>query len=178
MWVGREFSEDDNETLKIIQHDVYSTSPIASKCIDVFVRSCETISQFDILYDKMRELKSFDHRTLQEAHDHIAAYFRFSCKELHLPLIKDEEKYTHMLRQKWQGFYDRETSEIANVPCINQSVILILAHQNKDIGMYAETVLSYHLNGRYGKAFQEQCKRFRDFGAGALPKRNDWPYDL
>lgn len=178
MWVGSEFNGDDNKALMHIQHDVYSTSPIASKCIDIFIRSCEILSRFDELYEMMRKLVSYDHRTLQQAHDQIAAYFRFSFRELHLPLINHEEEYKRILLLRWQNFYDKESSEIAEVPCINQAVIQILAHQNKDVGMYAETVLSYHLNNRYGEAFREQCKRFRDFGLGALPKRGDWPYEL
>lgn len=178
MWVGREFLGDDNEALKIIQHNAYTTSPIASKCINIYVRSCEMTSQKNALYEQMRDLKTYDHRTLQEAHDQIAAYFRFLHGELHLPLISSEEEYKLKLEARWKGFYDVETSELAATPSINQTVIQILAHQNKEIGMYAETVLSYHLNNRYGQAFRSQCKRFRDFEAGALPKRSDWPYEL
>jgi hypothetical protein len=178
MWVGREFDGDDNKTLKDIQFKMYNPVKMARKCRDVYMRSCEILSLTDVLYQKISGLTEIDHRTLQTAHDQIAAFFRFSFRELYMPLIECNSEYRNMLTEKWQTFYENETSEIADVPKINQTVIQILAHQNQEIGTYAETVLSYHLNNRYGDNFREHCKQFRNFGSAALPKHKDWPYDL
>ena len=75
MWVGHEFAGDDNQTLKDVQFRLYSETLLRlfSGPRDRYLAASRLIQVDTELAVRVRAMDGFDHRTLQDAHDLIAA---------------------------------------------------------------------------------------------------------
>jgi len=78
------FTNDNNEAIKNLQHEMYeySVDTIFTTVRRLFGTSDDTA--FDYTFDeiiKLKEIDGFDHRLLQGAHDAIAAIFRYKVQE-------------------------------------------------------------------------------------------------
>jgi hypothetical protein len=171
MYVFPEFDGDDNKLLMDIQHETYHSGRIAGKCQDQYIHACDLLYLHGDPYKTIKELRSIDHRILQDAHDQIAAFFRFSSKELYKPLLDNDDEYKQILKQLWLDFYEKEITEIAAIPAINQTVIRIITNPNSNTGMYGESLLAHHLNKRYGEEFCSACKRFSNKAVEAAARK-------
>jgi len=84
MIVGTSFKNDNNETLKNMQHEMYDYS---ISTIFLTVKHIYTGKSYSILYltedeiEKYRNIENCDHRLLQGTHDIIADVFRYKAQE-------------------------------------------------------------------------------------------------
>jgi hypothetical protein len=80
MWLGTEFPGDTNKLLKWVQHDLYwgMVVRLYTPPRDRYLDACRLIQTNTDLAIRLRSMECFDHRTLQDIHDLIAAWFRFT----------------------------------------------------------------------------------------------------
>ena len=77
MIVGTFFNGDDDNILARAQHDIYGDA------LGILISSCNRFTRFSkaVLNDTGHvdwgQIESFDHRTLQRAHDLLAAAWRY-----------------------------------------------------------------------------------------------------
>ena len=78
MIVGRCFHGDDGNDVMWLQHDVYNEAlGIISGICQEYTNLAHRILDADP--PRLETITSYDHRTLQRAHDTIAAAWRYRC---------------------------------------------------------------------------------------------------
>jgi hypothetical protein len=105
MWVGTEFSGDTNQTLKDVQFRLYGEMLLRlySRPRDPYLDACRLIQVKTDLATRLRSMDGFDHRTLQDIHDIIAAWFRFSQDDGgQLRLGESGETYEARITTEWR----------------------------------------------------------------------------
>lgn len=93
------------------------------------------------------QVETFDHRTLELAHDLIAAAWRFKndSRQESLPFPEAIPPPEAL----WLKWLQAETSAWIGAPKLVRSVQLILTNQNKPIGYLAESHLSLGIMDRF-----------------------------
>lgn len=71
---------------------------------DRYLAVCRLVEIETALTNRLRSMKFFDHRTLQDTHDLIAAWFRFSDDGGQLRLGETEAAYRNRLAAEWRTF--------------------------------------------------------------------------
>jgi len=96
--------------------------------------------------------KTFDHRVLQSAHDHLAAYYRFfkdDGGQIPLPFDGDVP-YDILLHDCWTDYFSKELRRlIADDDAVTIAIITAVAYENTEPGYAAETHLLTLLRERY-----------------------------
>ena len=117
MWVGTEFPRDTNKALKDVQSRLYGEMLLRlySRPRDRYLTSCRLVQIDTDLANRLRSMDGFAHRTLQDIHDLIAAWFRFSRDDGgQLRLCETDEAYQDRLAAEWRTFFERKSA--ASVP--------------------------------------------------------------
>jgi len=95
-------------------------------------------------------MDSFDHRTLQDIHDLIAAWFRFSQDDGgQLRLGETDEGYQDRLADEWRTFFEEEVGRLTSDDEFVRAVLVAAAFGNTDRGYAAEAQLREFLKERY-----------------------------
>ena len=133
-----------------IQQDVFS------EALGIITGTCLEVTNFAhrILdrWEGWESVERFDHRTLQMAHDKIAAAWRFQC----LPSLRQME-LTHVQESKdkpdfakhWLDWLREEIQSWKHNPYLIRLVVEILKNQNQPVGYRAEANLNWELIDRY-----------------------------
>jgi hypothetical protein len=152
MLVTRKFDGDNDEALKWQQHDCYGEASgiIAGGCLRHYESALRVTGQYTTGIAKQLEAlrQSFDHRTLQDAHDFLAAWWRWRHHR-HEPYLAGMEPATV---QGWLMWLRHEAGGWpAHAPDVVLQVAWVLLHQNTDKGYLAEdglqSALRLHYNG-------------------------------
>lgn len=152
MIVCRPFLGEDDTAIAWKQHDVYR------EALRVIVRGCNKLTRFakalldDTSHPKWGEVGSYDHRTLQSAHDLLAAAWRFrtDMRQLELGLERALEPLKPRTPEEvWLIWLNREVQTWVDAPELVRDVQLILNHQNEPKGDIAEARLCLALLGRF-----------------------------
>ncbi len=152
MWVGTEFPSDTNATLKDVQFRLYPEMLLRlySRPRDRYLDACRLVQAETELASRLRSMDSFDHRTLQDVHDLIAAWFRFSQDDGgQLRLGETEETYRARLATEWRDFFEREITRLSADDEFARAVLTAAAFGNSDRGYAAEDQLREVLKERY-----------------------------
>jgi hypothetical protein len=175
MIVGDRFEGDNNDVLKWVQHDLYWTLlPMLFLYMKNRYLWATSYTGVDTdLSKKIIEIDRFDHRVLQDAHDKIAAFFRYEfpdklsqmvipgtipdCKELNL-----EETLKECYRREWTKYWYKEIRKLSNEPIIARAIITAVSYQNTDEGYEAEDLLLELLHDRYGKTWDMSVHSIRE----------------
>ena len=164
MIISTYFSGDNDEQTQLLQHDVYHDA------LRIIVRNCEGQARLAhmVLYDDWGERwnpsRGYDHRTLQTAHDFLAATWRFRhaswIGQYRLPLdslwdeeppdfaahwlewLENEVKSWNEISSWFSGSDDRNARLI-------RLVVRILENQNIPVGYRAEKKLAWELINRF-----------------------------
>ena len=155
MWVCSWFDGDENEPLMWVQHDLYGdmlgywvqeTLAFYEQSLYVWVRP----EAFFVVRESLKKHPFFDHRCLQNAHDMVAAFFRYAFAT-HEPLasLPPDAKPAMHWGALWQAYYECECSSLARVQPIVDAILTILAHQNTPEGYAAEDTVASLLRERY-----------------------------
>ncbi len=142
------------------------------------------------LYRKVKEKHRFDHRVLQEAHDKIAAYYRYlypdKMGQLILPFVAPDYEHLSLdafldeiYKREWSSFWYRKVKRLSEEPITVRAILTAVAYQNTDDGYEAEELLLEILHDCYGKSwdtavsFSRKYKREGSFESLCLPPELD-----
>ena len=149
MLVGTLFVGDNDSEVALKQHDVYF------EALGIIVSTCNRFARFAIavLDDSEHEIwgqvESFDHRTLQGAHDLLAAAWRFSNKGRQDLLPFSGAARTVTPEKHWLDWLRTETASWIHCPQMVRLVQLILANQNNPTGYASEASLALLIMDRF-----------------------------
>jgi hypothetical protein len=146
MIIGNFFDGDEHESLKIVQQEVYHQS------IGLMIQLCNRSSKHvvpppDLPYrESWGFIDSCDHRTIQLAHDLLAAAYRF--KHVFRP---DELKsiYGKYHDQRWRNWLFSELLSWKKSPRLIEEFLIIMNNQNEPNGCQAEARLCFEILERF-----------------------------
>jgi len=117
---------------------------------DRYLDACRLVKIDTDLSTRLRSMDGFDHRTLQEIHDLVAAWFRFSQDDGgQLRLCETEEAYQDRLAAEWRTFFEEEVGRLSSDDEFARDVLVAAAFGNTDRGYAAEAQLREILKERY-----------------------------
>lgn len=145
MWVVPRFDGDVDMELAKKQHEVYG------QALGIIVRQCNLYAEFarslldDDDHPEWGTVESFDHRTLQGAHDLLAAAWRFrnAFRQSELPFVNKNS--LDEAQKLWLDGLRNEVDRWINYPERVRWVQLILTNQNKPLGYIAEAQLALNI---------------------------------
>lgn len=158
MIVASRFDGDDNQELMLAQHDVYGASLniIVQECLHIRQQSLAVLKiDNDPLFKENVWDVTYDHRNLQDAHDHLAAYWR-RRSGLSMPQLPFEGSLSKDIGA-WQGWL---LNEVRSWFYSNPNLILIVtrilaAQQNQKIAQSLEALLLDVLQKTYDLAEED-----------------------
>ncbi len=151
MLVASIFKGDEDMEVAWLQHGVYY------EAWDLIQRKCQALARFAHSYsggdpEECEYVTEFDHRTLQHAHDIIAAVWRSE----RLPSVKQLKMHTggHNATDPdfvgdWLNWLESEVESWIESPTLVRLVIQILRNQNTHVGYKAERELERTLFWRF-----------------------------
>ena len=160
MIVGSCFRGDSDEEVMLLQHDVYY------QALGIISGTCQEHTNLahrilDDRWDEWEFVNRYDHRTLQRAHDTIAAAWRFRClpsvRQIKLPTDHEHEEVPDFVGH-WLDWLQAEVQSWKDTPYKIRLVIKILRNQNKPAGYRAEADLNWELIVRYDDVPWDQSR--------------------
>jgi len=150
MIVGKRFPGDENPILMGIQRDRSGQMIVHlfGFAKTRYFRAIQFVGVDTELAKKLRGKDSFDH--LQEAHDIIAANFRFRFDpggQMILPF--EDTSYEEYLKISWIKFFIEEAKELAEYDITAKMILTAVGYENTEIGLQAEKNLGIILQERY-----------------------------
>jgi len=149
---GTLFPWDTNEALIDIQSRLYSEMLLRlySHARDRYLDACRLIEVDTDLAIRVRSMDYFDHRTLQDVHDLIAAWFRFSQDDGgQLRLDETTEGCQERVGTEWRTFFEKEVSRLGSDDGFARAILIASAFGNTDRGYAAEAYLRETLKKQY-----------------------------
>lgn len=152
MIVGTFFDGDDDTEIAWKQHDVYG------EALGAIIQVSNRLTLFakSLLDDRCNAnwgtIGTCDHRTLQGAHDILAAAWRFQNDSRQLTLLlerRPEPVVSHTPENLWLWWLRDEIGKWVWQPALVRNVQLILANQNQPIGYAAESRLCLALMDKF-----------------------------
>ena len=149
MIVGSFYAGDDLE-LALRQHDVYS------EALGILVGRCNRLTRMaiailqDTEHAEWGRVERFDHRTMQVAHDLLAAVWRFKVSPPQASLLEGRpvERAEHDMTH-WLDWLEAEVSSWIDESWMIRLVQVILTNQNQPIGYDAESSLASMIAARF-----------------------------
>ena len=128
-------------TLKRLQHDQYS-----SYVSELFLATKKKFIQADAILNanlkitaSPKLIEHFDHRVLQDAHDIIAATYRYRFDDgLQGDLFQSDEDPRKRYLAGWAEWFFAELETLVNYPDFVRSVVECVVFANTQIGRIAE----------------------------------------
>ena len=147
------FPGDSNDKLKWIQHELYGLSlkHLVNFAELRYLSAVRLVGVETELAKRLRSKDSFDHRVLQDAHDKIAAHYRYKHDSGgQMPLPMDGLSYEGRLKRDWLMFSLDEAKRLAGIDHIARAILTSVAYQNTPKGYQAEDDLMAALKEEYG----------------------------
>ena len=173
MWVGQNFAEDTNDTLKVVQHDLWfhrdgahleygshntsSCGFIFGYARDIYLQKWKAGPLFYPEIVGLKEKSSFDHRVLQYAHDLMAAYYRWLVRHEDVPaLANTPQLYRRYLLERWVHYIQLEMNDLADSSDdAIEAIVTAVVYENTEKGYKAEDKLCECLTQRYKGPFTD-----------------------
>lgn len=152
MIVGTYFDGDDDREVAWLQEAVYgdALARIVEECNDLASLARAILD--DVTYEEWGTVSRFDHRVLQDAHDLLAAVWRYRAPMRQLPLPFDDDTAADLstrVHRQWLAWLQVEVATWREAPTMVRQVQLALAHQNSGPGYEAEDRLRRLLRSRF-----------------------------
>ena len=152
MIICPKFDGDDWLELQRAQHDIYGEALwiLNSRCMRGYKSSVAMTHSFDDpIYDTLKEMPArIDHRTLQNAHDHLAAAWRKENRFVQPDLLIQQTMAE--LAGEWLIWLREEVDLwLGQDPLLVRLVCLVLVQQNVKGGYKAEEELLVALRHHY-----------------------------
>ncbi|WP_420722796.1 hypothetical protein [Hwanghaeella sp. LZ110] len=154
MIVGTYYEGDDDMEVAWKQHDVYDQG------VRTIIDSCNSLARFakmlldDKSHDEWGTIERIDHRTIQPAHDLLAAAWRFrhDLRQSELRLERQPDTLVPPTHENlWLRWLRAEIESWVWSPSLVRYVQLILTNQNQPIGYTAESKLALALIERFSE---------------------------
>lgn len=145
------FPGDDDERLMMLQFDAYSEAlwTIVNAARERFLDAEKVLRISPTMSPQVRALKSIDHRTVQDMHDLIAAWYRFQRRtERMFPLLGDD------LRRDWIQFVTTEARQLCSSAYFVTGVLDACVYSNTDCGYAGEKLAKRVQEERYSEMFR------------------------
>lgn len=152
MIIGYMFEGDNNETLKVIQSREYMNlvGGLLRASVEFHMNDYINIWQRPFFLQKIKNLKGFDHRVLQQSHDLIAASFRYLfVTRNEVNEYPSDLDYDYFLLEAWKSYFNLEIRNISRNREISTAIALAVYYQNTKSGYEAEDKLNSLLLERY-----------------------------
>ena len=148
MIVGLYFEGDDAE-VAWKQHDVYDAALaiIVSTCNLHTNRARSLLNSSD--HPEWGKIDRYDHRTLQLAHDLLAAVWRSRNSFRQTSLLAGDNRTLDEVKLLWLDWLRNEIAGWSTLPHLVRSVQLTLTNQNEQPGFEAETQLCIDIFDRF-----------------------------
>jgi len=169
------FQDDNNNTLMLIQYELYWTLLpfLYQHTKSRYLHAARYIGVSTELSKRILHIEKFDHRVLQDAHDKVAAYFRYQFPDklgqIIIPAaipdcvnLTPEEAVKEFLKREWCKFWYEEVRDLSMEPTIARATLTAIAYQNTEEGYEAEGLLLELLHDRYGKDWDYRAESARD----------------
>jgi hypothetical protein len=157
MIISSSFPGDNHDRLKGIQHDIYSqmVGRLWVQARDVYLNACSLVEVETELAVRVRAMHGFDHRTLQDAHDLIAAWYRFDKSDGgQLRFDGSFADYDTRAIREWRDYFEAEAGRLCAHHRFIRDVLNATAFGNTAHGYAAEESLRGFLKMRYGAMFR------------------------
>lgn len=152
MIVERVFENDENEYLKWVQHNIYDDLlwHLYQNAASHYLLDVQYIWVFPDFVPIIRQLKTFDHRVLQDGHDLIGAYYRFIlCPHQNSVGFPDGFNAKEYYQAAWKDYYLQEVRLLGDLETIAEAIVTAVAFENTDRGLESERRLRDLLLQRY-----------------------------
>lgn len=150
MIIAPKFDGDDDLTAMDMQHDCYG------QALGILIVQCNRLTRFarillsDEAFPNWGKIERCDHRTLQEAHDQLAAAWRFLARDGQASLPFDgSDPWPPPCQEDWLAWLTNEVLSWIEAPELVRAVQVILHNQNTDPGYEAEEDLTFRLFTRF-----------------------------
>lgn len=153
MIVGTSYPSDDNEQLKHVQHEMYwqLVPQLFATARAELLRADEILDTKVLIAEKVRSIKHLDHRVLQDAHDIMAAAFRYRYDDGgQLNLLETDAERDERYRAVWLEWFETELAALAKIPRFVRSTVQAVVLANTELGYVAERDVGELLVSRYG----------------------------
>ncbi len=138
------YKNDCNRLLKDVQHDEYPRSicGIFKSARDGLIRADAILGSNLLITEKARKVQTFDHRVLQDAHDIMAATFRYHHDDGgQLRLDEDPEHQRLRYLRTWTNWLNKQLEELVHYPQFVRSTVECIVFPNTVMGYMAENRL-------------------------------------
>lgn len=149
MLVSTVFPSDDNDALKWAQHDVYGAvlEYWFKECRRHYLQAEKLLGVRTALGNKIETLKGFDHRSVQPAHDLMAAYFRRDIYDVQANLLSPREELREFMSR--QSFVRGEVAALLEEPTFTLLLLEACTRRREPLGRGANVALADALRARY-----------------------------
>lgn len=162
MIVCEYFDGDNNETIKWVQHDIYSYMVyfLYKYSANRYLQDIKLAFVSPDFVPIIKNKKLFDHRVLQHHHDLIAANYRYflAPREEYNPCPSDFDLKS-FYKEAWKLYYLKEVDLLSEIDEISEQIVTAVAFENTDLGYAAEEKLTLLLLQRYVGLPQEKWRR-------------------
>ena len=156
MFIGSIFESDDDVNIMRIQHNSYGDALyiIQTGCMR-HIDMAKSMILHDSNRDNYKEWGHVpnytDHRTLQWAHDLLAAAWRYSLITEAIPLVFAPPGKIPYYNSYWLSWLRDEIDSWWRFPEMVRAVQIILLNQNMPFANHAEKVLAYWIVYKFDK---------------------------
>ena len=153
------FYGDDDTVLQKMQHDVYGDAlSILVGESNRYTRFAKAMLGDDASHECWGRIHKFDHRTLQGAHDLLAAVWRYKHDYILQKEIPDFQLHdSSRIELLWLNWLRGELLSWIDNPHLVCSIQLILANQNQSMGYAAEARLKLDIMNRFSYIPWRKC---------------------
>ena len=140
MIIGEVYSADNNKALKVAQHETYSHNIVAifEMARSEFVRADAILNAQLLIAETAESINKFDHRVLQDAHDIMAAAYRYRCDDGGQLRLWPEGGERSRYGPQWNRWFTLELEKIIKNPSFVRAVVEAVVFSNTELGYMAE----------------------------------------
>lgn len=141
MIVTSVYRNDDNALLMSVQHDDYmrSVGSIFRAATNALVRADDLLGTELLIVEKARAVTTFDHRTLQGAHDILAAAYRYRHDDGgQMMLFEEASAKAARYCVHWRAWLGEQLHDLVEYPQFVRSVVESVVFANSVMGALAE----------------------------------------
>lgn len=140
MIIGESYISDNNKALKVAQHETYSHNVVAifEMARSEFVRADAILNAQLLIAETAESINKFDHRVLQDAHDIMAASYRYRCDGGVQPRLWPEGEERSSYGPRWNRWFTLELEKMIKHPSFVRAVVEAVVFSNTELGYMAE----------------------------------------
>ena len=151
MIVHSAFKFDGNDLLKSVQHELYmAQAPKLFQGARARLIEADAILCAELLVtERARAIAAFDHRVLHDAHDIIAAVYRYRFDDGGQLDLLQPGNLRARYESGWTAWFEQEVQALCTVPTFVRSCIQCVVFANSEFAYMSERALCEMLTNHY-----------------------------